>query len=60
MREMNGFPVVAREFDDNGEFEGMSALKSATRQTLKPEDFEPPAGYKRQDLDMGGKKKRKR
>jgi hypothetical protein len=60
MREMNGFPVVSREYDENGTFAGMAALKSATQQTLDPADFEPPTDYKRQNLDMGGKKKRKR
>jgi hypothetical protein len=60
LREMNGFPVVSREYDENGAFEGMAALKSATVTPLDPETFEPPTNYKRQDLDMGGKKKKRK
>ena len=60
MKEMNGFPVVSREFDNNGVFEGMAALKSANVKSLDPATFEPPNGYKRQDLNMGGKKKKRK
>lgn len=60
LREMNGFPVVSREYDENGVFEGMAALKSATVTSLDPESFEPPANYKRQDLNMGGKKNKRK
>ncbi|GEM_PF-864879 len=50
----NGFPVVTREFsEDTGSFESESALKSSSRRTLDPADFEPPAGYKRRSM-MGG------
>ena len=50
MKEMNGFPVVTREFADDGSLERMVRLKSATRQTIDPAVFEPPAGYKRKDM----------
>ena len=51
MREIGGFPVVTREFDDyDGSLEGESTLRSARRQTLDPDAFEPPAGYKRQEM----------
>ena len=60
LAEMNGFPVVTREFDDNGAFEGMAALVSATEKTLDPTTFEPPTNYKRQDLAQGGKKKKRK
>lgn len=60
LKEMNGFPVVSREYDENGALQGMAALKSATLQTLDPADFEPPTNYKRQDLNMGGKKKKRK
>jgi hypothetical protein len=50
MKEMNGFPVVTREFGDDGSLERMVRLKSATRQTIDPAVFEPPAGYKRKDM----------
>lgn len=60
LKEMNGFPVVAREFDDNGTFEGMAALESATAQDLDPAAFEPPAGYKRQEMMQDGKKRKRK
>ena len=44
--EIDGFPIVTRDFD-GGELESESTLRSATRRTLDPADFEPPAGYKR-------------
>jgi len=49
LREMDGFPVVVREFD-GGELESESTLRSARRRTLDPADFEPPAGYKRRSM----------
>ena len=54
MREIGGFPVVTREFDDDGSLEGESTLRSARRQTLDPDAFEPPSGYKRQEM-FGGR-----
>ena len=60
LQEMNGFPVVTREFDENGAFEGMAALASATEQKLDPTAFEPPTNYKRQDLAQGGKKRKRK
>lgn len=50
MKDMDGFPVVTKEFSDDGSLEGESSLRSARRQTLDPADFEPPAGYKRQQM----------
>ncbi len=51
MRELGGFPVVTREFDDvDGSLEGESFLRSAKRQTIDPDAFEPPSGYKRQEM----------
>jgi len=50
MKEMNGFPVVTREFGDDGSLEHIVRLKSSTRCTLEPATFEPPAGYKRKDM----------
>lgn len=49
MSQIDGFPVVTRQFDD-GELESESTLRSAERRTLAPADFEPPAGYKRRDM----------
>ncbi len=50
LTEMGGFPVVTREFAADGSLEGETALRSAKRQTLDPEAFEPPSGYKRQEM----------
>ena len=50
MVEMNGFPVVTREFADDGSLERMVRLKSATRKSFDPAAFEPPKGYKRKDM----------
>jgi hypothetical protein len=53
MKEIGGFPVVTRELDDDGSLESESTLRSAKRQTLDPAAFEPPAGYKRQNMFPG-------
>jgi hypothetical protein len=50
MMELNGFPVVTREFDERGTLESETRLRSARQQTLNPADFEPPAGFTRQQL----------
>ena len=47
--EVDGFPVVTRDFD-GGDLESEAVLRSATRRTLDPADFEPPAGYKRRSM----------
>jgi hypothetical protein len=48
MKELDGFPVVTKEFEDDGSLEGESALRSSRRRRLDPATFEPPVGYKRQ------------
>ena len=53
MKEMGGFPVVTRDFTDDGSLESESSLHSARRQTLDPDAFEPPSGYKRQEMFKG-------
>ena len=54
MKEIGGFPVVTKEFADDGSLEGETTLRSARRQTLDPDAFEPPSGYKRQEM-FGGR-----
>jgi hypothetical protein len=56
LKEMGGMPVVTREFADDGSLESESTLKSATKENLDPANFEPPKGYKRQDMFKGMKK----
>ena len=53
MKEIDGFPVVTREFKDDGSLDQESTLRSAHRRTLDPAEFEPPAGYKRRSM-LGG------
>ncbi len=50
MREIGGFPVITREFGDDGQLEDESTLRSATRRDLDPDAFEPPSGYKRRSM----------
>ena len=50
MKEIGGFPVVTREFDDDGLLDKESTLRSARRSTLDPTEFEPPAGYRRREM----------
>lgn len=50
LEEMKGFPVMTREFSDAGTAEFESALTSSEKKDLDPAIFEPPAGYKQQDL----------
>ncbi len=55
IKEMNGFPVRTREYDDNGKLSGQSSLVSSKEADFEPADFEPPKKYKRQDLMKGMK-----
>lgn len=53
MREMDGFPVVTRELRSDGSVDNESILRSASQQSLGPDAFEPPSGYKRQKMFKG-------
>jgi len=50
LQELGGFPVVTRDFDDGGDLESESTLRSARRRTLDPSAFDPPSGYKRRSM----------
>lgn len=50
MKEIGGFPVVTRDFDEDGSLEEETNLRSARRQRLDPAAFEPPSGYKRMSM----------
>ncbi len=54
MKEVDGFPVVTRDFGDGGRLASESALRSSERRSLDPAVFEPPAGYKRRSMSGGG------
>ena len=46
LEELDGYPVLTREFDSGGEITSESVLKSAVTADLDPSLFEPPAGYR--------------
>lgn len=48
--ELDGFPVVTREFGEDGGLESESLLRSSRRMALDPDAFEPPSGYKRRQM----------
>jgi hypothetical protein len=50
LEEMKGFPVMSREFGDGGRVELESVLTSSEQKALDAATFEPPKGYKEQDL----------
>ena len=50
MRELGGYPVFARDYDDAGALEGESSLKSSRAEAVDAALFEPPEGYRKQDM----------
>ena len=52
MRELDGYPVLTREFDGEGRVESESRLKSAKAANLDASLFDPPQGYARKDLGI--------
>jgi hypothetical protein len=50
MRELGGFPVYARDYDDTGALEGESSLQSSRAEAIDAALFEPPEGYRRQEM----------
>lgn len=46
LKELDGYPVLTREFDRGGQVASESVLKSATTEDLDPSLFEPPADYR--------------
>jgi hypothetical protein len=52
MRELEGYPVLSREFDDDGRLESESRLKSAQSRDIDPALFNPPQGYRQKDLGI--------
>ncbi len=55
LKEMDGFPVRTLEYGDDGVLDGQSMLISSREADFEPSDFEPPKGYKRQDIMKGMK-----
>ena len=52
LEELDGYPVLTREFDESGEVTSESVLQSAATEDLDPSLFEPPAGYREMSLGM--------
>ncbi len=52
LKDLDGFPVVVREFEGE-ELESESLLKSATMRDLDPDAFEPPKGYRLRSMGPG-------
>jgi len=52
MRELGGYPVLTREFDDSGRVESESRLKSARIGDIDSALFSPPQGYRKMDLGI--------
>ena len=50
MKDLDGFPVVTQEFGADGSIQSESVLRSAERRTFDPADFEPPKGYRLQQM----------
>ncbi|MGH8222843.1 MAG: hypothetical protein ACREQZ_07700 [Woeseiaceae bacterium] len=46
MKKLGGYPVLARDFAEDGQLESESLLQSARRMDVAAELFEPPAGYR--------------
>lgn len=50
MRELGGYPIYARDYDENGALEGESTLKSSSAESVDAAKFEPPEGYRKQEM----------
>lgn len=52
LEELDGYPVLTREFDEGGGVTSESVLESAVTENLQPSLFEPPSGYREMSLGM--------
>ncbi len=50
MRDLNGYPILSRDYDAAGTLQTESKLRSAGRVDLNPALFEPPESYREQAL----------
>jgi hypothetical protein len=53
MNELDGYPVLYRDFSASGALERQSILTSAKVEDVRPGYFEPPNGYLLQELPQG-------
>jgi hypothetical protein len=50
MRELGGYPVYARDYDESGALEGEATLTSSEAESIDAAMFAVPEGYRRGDL----------
>lgn len=50
MRELGGFPIYTRDYDDSGALESESSLKTSRLDSIDAAKFEPPEGYRKMDM----------
>lgn len=53
MNELDGYPILYRDFSASGALERQVILTSARQEDVSPGFFEPPQGYKLQELPQG-------
>ena len=53
MNELDGYPILYRDFSASGALERQVILTSARQENVSPGFFEPPQGYKLQELPQG-------
>jgi len=54
MDELDGYPVLFRDFSASGALERQTILTAAREKEVAPGFFQPPAGYTFQELPTGG------
>ncbi len=50
MRKLGGYPVYARDYDENGALEGESTLKSSQNESIDTAMFAAPECYRQQEM----------
>lgn len=50
MRELDGYPVMSRDYDESGALRMETRLTSASREDVDPYMFNPPEGYQAQTM----------
>lgn len=53
MNELDGYPILYRDFNASGALMRESQLTAVRRRDLSPEFFDPPKGYTRQEMSQG-------
>ena len=53
MNELDGYPVLYRDFSASGALERQSILTSARAEEVSPDFFKPPKGYTLTEMPQG-------